>query len=80
MERETFSDPLVQDRLRDVVLLQADVTLNSAEDRALLQRFQLFGPPGLIFFDPQGRELSEARVIGFQAPPAFLRSLQGAGL
>lgn len=80
MERETFSDPLVQDRLRGVVLLQADVTLNSAEDRALLQRFQLFGPPGLIFFDPQGRELGEARVIGFQAPQAFLRSLQNAGL
>ena len=79
MERETFSDPLVQDRLRGVVLLQADVTLNSAEDRALLQRFQLFGPPGLILFDPQGRELSEARVIGFQAPQAFLRSLQNAG-
>ncbi len=80
MERETFADPLVQDRLRGVVLLQADVTLNSAEDRALLQRFQLFGPPGLIFFDPQGRELSEARVIGFQAPQAFLRSLQNAEL
>ena len=79
MERETFSDPLVQDRLRGVVLLQTDVTLNSAEDRALLQRFQLFGPPGLIFFDRQGRELSEARVIGFQAPQAFLRSLQNAG-
>lgn len=80
MERETFSDPLVQDRLRGVVLLQADVTLNSAEDRALLQRFQLFGPPGLIFFDRHGREQIEARVIGFQAPQAFLRSLQQAGL
>lgn len=80
MEHDTFSDPLVQARLRGVLLLQADVTLNGAEDRALLQRFQLFGPPGLIFFDPQGRELSEARVIGFQAPQAFLRSLQNAGL
>ncbi|MFZ4551933.1 MAG: protein-disulfide reductase DsbD, partial [Aquabacterium sp.] len=45
MEHDTFTDPLVQDRLRPVVLLQADVTLNSADDRALLQRFQLFGPP-----------------------------------
>ena len=80
MEHDTFSDPLVQARLRGVLLLQADVTLNGAEDRALLQRFQLFGPPGLIFFDPQGRELSEVRVIGFQAPQAFLRSLQNAGL
>ncbi len=79
MEHKTFSDPLVQDRLKGAVLLQADVTLNSADDRALLQRFKLFGPPGLIFFDAQGRELSAAQVVGFQAPPDFLRSLQQAG-
>ena len=79
MEHNTFSDPLVQDRLRGRVLLQADVTLNGPDDRALLQRFELFGPPGLIFFDAQGRELKDARVIGFQAPQAFLRSLANAG-
>lgn len=80
MEHDTFSDPLVQERLRGALLLQADVTLNGDNDRTMLQRFELFGPPGLIFFDPQGRELSDARVIGFQAPQAFLRSLQNAGL
>lgn len=80
MERETFADPLVQDRLRGAVLLQADVTRNSPDDRALLQRFQLFGPPGIIFFNPQGQELTAGRVIGFQAPQAFLRSLGQAGL
>lgn len=79
MEHNTFSDPLVQDRLRGRLLLQADVTLNGPDDRALLQRFGLFGPPGLIFFDAQGREQTDARVIGFQAPQAFLRSLANAG-
>jgi thiol:disulfide interchange protein DsbD len=79
MERDTFTDPRVQQRLSGAVLLQADVTANTLDDRALLERFKLFGPPGLIFFDPQGRELSGARVIGFQAPQAFLRSLQNAG-
>ena len=69
----------MQQRFSGAVLLQADVTANTPEDRALLERFKLFGPPGLIFFDPQGRELSEARVIGFQAPQAFLRSLERAG-
>lgn len=80
MERETFSDALVQSRLKGVVLLQADVTLNSADDRALMQRFGLFGPPGILFFNAQGEELAQARVIGFQDAQAFLLSLQKAGL
>ena len=70
---------LVQDRLRSVVLLQADVTLNSTDDRALLQRFQLFGPPGIVFFDANGQEVAGTRVIGFQSPADFLASLQRAG-
>lgn len=79
MEHDTFTDPLVQDRLRSVVLLQADVTLNSTDDRALLQRFQLFGPPGIVFFDANGQEVVGTRVIGFQSPADFLASLQRAG-
>jgi thiol:disulfide interchange protein DsbD len=62
------------------VLLQADVTLNSADDRALLTRFKLFGPPGILFFDPQGREIPDAQVVGFQKAPDFLLSLKKAGL
>jgi thiol:disulfide interchange protein DsbD len=80
MERDTFTDALVQSRLKGVVLLQADVTLNSADDRALMQRFGLFGPPGILFFNAQGEEQAGARVIGFQNAQAFLRSLQKAGL
>ncbi|MCH8178790.1 MAG: protein-disulfide reductase DsbD [Proteobacteria bacterium] len=80
MEHNTFTDALVQSRLKGVVLLQADVTLNSPEDRALLERFRLFGPPGIIFFDPQGGERPDARVIGYQAPQDFIRNLQRAGL
>lgn len=80
MERDTFTDALVQSRLKGVVLLQADVTQNSDEDRALMQRFGLFGPPGMIFFDAQGQERGDARVIGFQKPQDFLNSLTRAGL
>ena len=80
MEQGTFTDALVQSRLKGVVLLQADVTLNSADDRALMQRFGLFGPPGILFFNPQGEEQVAARVIGFQNAQAFLVSLRKAGL
>ncbi|MBA3595994.1 MAG: protein-disulfide reductase DsbD [Methylibium sp.] len=80
MEHLTFSDPRVKARLDQLLLLQADVTRNSPADRALLKRFGLFGPPGILFFDVQGRELASQRVIGYQNAERFLRSLDGAGL
>lgn len=80
MEHDTFTDAIVQSRLKGAVLLQADVTLNAPEDRALLERFRLFGPPGIVFYDAQGNERTDARVIGFQKAADFAQSLQKAGL
>ena len=75
MERFTFSDARVRQALAGWTLLQADVTANSDEDKVLLARFKLFGPPGIIFFDSQGKELGDARVIGFQSAEKFQRTL-----
>jgi len=80
MERLTFTDPAVQSRLKSAILLQADVTQNSAEDKELLKKFGLYGPPGLLFFDVQGKELADFRVVGYQDAEKFLNSLQRAGL
>ncbi|WP_324779565.1 protein-disulfide reductase DsbD [Thiobacillus sedimenti] len=77
MERFTFSDPKVQARLRKMVLLQADVTANSDADKALLKRFGLFGPPGLIFWNGAGQQ-SDYKVIGFEKPDKFLASIDAA--
>jgi thiol:disulfide interchange protein DsbD len=57
------------------VLLQVDVTANDADDKAMLKRFGLFGPPGIIMFDRGGKEIGDSRVIGYQDPQKFLRSL-----
>lgn len=75
MEKLTFTDPAVRSELDRMLVLQADVTANQDDDKALLQRFGLFGPPGIIFFDGAGREVRSARVIGFQKPEAFLQSI-----
>jgi thiol:disulfide interchange protein DsbD len=80
MERFTFTDAAVQQRMSGALLLRADVTANSAQDRALLRRFHLFGPPATIFFDRTGREIGAARLVGFQNTPRFLETLQSAGL
>lgn len=75
MERFTFSHPDVAQRMTDMLLLQADVTKNTPEDRALLKRFNLFGPPGIVFFDAQGRLRPDERVVGFQNAQNFLKVL-----
>jgi thioredoxin:protein disulfide reductase len=80
MERFTFPDARVQAHFANAVLLRADVTANDAQDKALLRRFGLFGPPGILFFDASGQERRSARVIGYESTPDFLESLQRAGL
>ena len=75
MEKLTFSDPRVRAELDRMLLMQADVTAANEADRALLKRFSLFGPPGIIFFDAQGREIPELRVVGYQPPERFLKTL-----
>lgn len=78
MERYTFTDPEVQSRLAGMIKIQADVTANTAEHKALLKRFRLFGPPGIVFFDPAGREIQGLRVIGFQPAGKFAAVLDQA--
>ncbi|WP_246294868.1 protein-disulfide reductase DsbD [Piscinibacter koreensis] len=80
MERFTFTDAQVRRRLGGALLLKADVTANTVDDKALLRRFQLFGPPGTIFFDTRGNEVGGTRVIGYQNARRFLDTLQAAGL
>jgi thiol:disulfide interchange protein DsbD len=75
MEKLTFVDPAVRARLANTVLLQVDVTANDDDDKAMLKRFGLFGPPGIILFDKQGKEIPNARVIGFQDAAKFTASL-----
>jgi len=75
MEKLTFTNPQVKAKLDNMLLLQVDVTANNADDKALLKRFNLFGPPGIIFFNPMGTEIPDGRVVGFQDAEKFLQSL-----
>jgi thiol:disulfide interchange protein DsbD len=76
MEKLTFVEPAVQQKLANTLILQIDVTANNIDDKTMLKRFGLFGPPGIIFFNALGQEIPDSRVIGFQDGGKFLQSLQ----
>ena len=63
-EREVFAHPEVAPRLAGYRLIRFDITDSNAEQRALLDRYQLFGPPAILFFDRAGNELKDVRVVG----------------
>jgi thioredoxin:protein disulfide reductase len=75
-EKYTFSDDNVQRQLADTVLLQADVTANSAEHATLLKELNVLGLPTILFFDAQGNEMTNSRVTGFMNAAEFLQHLQ----
>lgn len=71
MEKYTFTDPQVQAALANAVLLQADVTANDAQDKALLAHFEIFGPPTIAFFGSDGVERKNFRLVGFTPADRF---------
>ncbi|MEI6067506.1 MAG: protein-disulfide reductase DsbD [Methylococcaceae bacterium] len=76
MEAYTFTDPKVKQALTGFVLLQADVTQDSDDDKALLAKFNLIGPPAILFFDTSQLEKTAHRVIGYQNTETFINTLQ----
>ena len=72
MDRFTFHDPKVLEQFNGLTLLQVNVTANTDDDRALMKRFGLFGPPGIIFFDKAGKEIPESRIVGILDANKFI--------
>jgi len=78
MERYTFTDPRVQAALSTAVLLRADVTANNADDKALLQHFNIIGPPTIAFYNKDGEERPQYRVVGYMKAEAFAAAARAA--
>jgi len=76
MEKYTFADAGVRQALSQYTLLQADVTANDAADKTLMKRFNLIGPPSILFFDSTGKERSDLALVGFKPADQFVKHLQ----
>ena len=78
MQATTFLDPAVRKALSGAVLLRADVTANDANDRALLKRFDIYGPPTIAFYGRDGQELPRHRVVGYLDGAQFAAAVHAA--
>lgn len=78
LEAYTFSDSAVQASLNNVILLKADVTANDDVDKALLSKFNLFGPPAVLFFEPSEKERIGYRLVGFIKANDFIAHVKQA--
>ena len=78
MEIKTFANSAVAKKMQEYILVQADVTSNTAAHQALLKRYGLFGPPGILLFNPAGEEQTNQRVVGFMPPDRFLLRLNAS--
>ena len=76
MEISTFANPEVSQELKQFILLQVDVTKNNAENQALLKRFGLYGPPGILIFNLDSQEQQSLRVVGYMPPQRFIERLK----
>ena len=76
MEVNTFANLEVSKQLKQLVLVQADVTANSPENQALLKKFGLYRPPGILFFDQNSEEQKVQRVVGYMSPERFTERLK----
>ena len=76
MEVNTFANSEISKQLKQLVLVQADVTANSPESQALLKKFGLYGPPGILFFNQNSEELKDQRVVGYMSPERFMERLK----
>ena len=76
MEKYTFAKADVQRALSGTVLLQADVTANDEDDKALLKHFQLIGPPSILFYDSSGNKRPELSLVGYKPADEFVQHVQ----
>ncbi len=73
LEEVTFKDPAVQKKMREFVLIRADLTENSKEQKELAKAYGVFGPPVILLFDKSGKLLESKRIVGFVEPELFLQ-------
>jgi thiol:disulfide interchange protein DsbD len=78
IEHDVLPNPEVKRQLAGYKLIRFDMTQSTVEQRALLDRYKLFGPPALLFFGKNGTERADVRVVGEINTADFLKRIAKA--
>ena len=76
LEQYTFTDPKVEELLLKINLIKYDITSSDLDSADFLSKFQLYGPPAILFFNKNGKEIEEARIVGFVDAQTFLQKTE----
>lgn len=76
LEQRTFTDPRVHEAVADAVLLRIDVTAMNDDHRAILRALDVYLPPAILFFDQNGNETPNTRVVSFLNAERFIERAQ----
>ena len=75
-EEYTFNTPQVQKALSNSLLIQVDMSdFDSVENAEFAKKYQVLGLPSILFFNQQGKELTQQRVTGFMGAEEFTKHL-----
>jgi thiol:disulfide interchange protein DsbD len=78
MERNIFAKDVVRQQLGGMLLIRADLTHYDRLSKNLMQRFAVVGPPTVVFLNPDGSEIRDARVVGDVGVDNFLNKVAKA--
>ncbi len=75
LDEKTFTNPDVIKRLKDFTLIKIDVSDNTPEDIAMMRKYNVFGPPALIFYKDK-KELNSKQLVGYVSYDEFLKHIE----
>jgi len=75
LDEVTFANAKVREKLRDFILIRADVTKNGENEKALSKKYGVFGPPAIIFFNKNLQVMKSKTIIGYEDPKEFLKDI-----
>lgn len=79
LEKNTFGDQSLRDKIDQIQALKVDLTDNSIEDQLLIKKYSIFGPPTILFFDSAGSEKENRRKIGVVSAGILIEEIETLG-
>jgi len=73
LDKYTFSEKKVADLLKNLNLIKLDITKTNDDNSKFLKDYKLFGPPAILFFNNDGLEIRQSRIVGFIDAENFIK-------